>query len=197
MNFQQRLLPIQKARKNLLRQTPAVKKLKLQSLFQLPSTCYSTLSTSSCHDCEINLGLCTIDHCAEQNTVPPNIESSLNSSRDHIFFEGKITYRKRKEPEDQPPTVMSMTKYWKWVLQKENKKKKGKKSENWKCCYCHILYLNEKKKKGDSSWIECHNCDRKMHIKCIPKTCLTAINFNITDIEDDVDFTSEACDGDE
>ena len=165
-----------------------------EAIASVMSTCASTPSTSTTTENRNpkTLNCSTVRNHYEQN-LSPSINSSPNLKLDHIFFEGKIIYKKRKQPKEQPPAMMSTTKYRKYLLEKENKKNKGKKNEDWKCCYCHILYSDEQKKRINSSWIECDNCDRKMHIKCIPRSYLNCIQFDITDLEDDVDFTCEAC----
>ena len=117
----------------------------------------------------------------------------------HIFYEGKVVYKKRKEPEEKVPFMISARGYRKYLLDKEtktNKKRKTNKNDNeedWQCCYCSLLYSEEVKKRIPRTWIECDKCTKQMHVSCVPNRHLINVHYDKDASSSNVEFTCESC----
>ena len=53
-------------------------------------------------------------------------------------------------------------------------------------------YSSDKNKKHNVRWINYGQCDKKMHVHCVPKKYLQETNFELDDNED-IDFAYEFC----
>ena len=88
------------------------------------------------------------------------------STKDNVFWEGKIIY-KRKAPKDRLPSCVSSSKFGKHILEKQQSKKKTWKSKyDWECVYCHGLFSEESNIGNNAKWINCDTCDRKIQMYC-------------------------------
>ena len=123
------------------------------------------------------------------STTPPFDPKEIE--KDYKFWDGKLVLKKRKEPVQRRPSILSGSKYRKFYFQEESKKKK-KNGSDWICSYCNISWSEDKKKKRDLQWIECDQCDLKMHTKCIPTSHKNAVNL-LDDIDGETDFLCEGC----
>ena len=128
--------------------------------------------------------------CSATPTTPPILQKASDPIHD-VFWEGKITYKKRKAPKDRLPSAVSSTKYRKYVLQKENNSKKKRKDNDWECIYCKELYSENEKNCKNAKWINCDSCDKKMHVECVSKIYLEEVGFS--DCNEEVDFICECC----
>ena len=117
---------------------------------------------------------------------------SYNSetSREYIFYEGKIEYKKRKAPDNPQPSMLVSKEYRKYMV---NKKTKKKKSNDWECMYCGISWTDDVNKGKERRWIECDSCSRQMHTLCVPKKHKETISYDSEDSSEEVSFSCEFC----
>ena len=62
--------------------------------------------------------------------------------------------------------------------------------------YCYRSYSDDDNQNFDMTWIYCDKCDKKMHLQCVPKKHLRAIDCEDifeADEDNDIDFISEVC----
>lgn len=113
---------------------------------------------------------------------------SCSSIRKYLRCPGKILYKKGKAPKDPMPSVMS-TKSYRTALIKNTKRKKN---NEWICVYCDAEFTDDINSK--STWIECDECDIKMHVSCVPRSHMKDINFEWDGMGDgEIDFICEVC----
>ena len=119
----------------------------------------------------------------------------------HIFWDGKIAFKKRKAPKEQTPAMISGSSYRKYILAKDAEKKEKKKTskkrkssdDDWECSYCRRTWEEDQSQATGKTWINCDKCASKMHIKCIPKKHIRSSGLSGHDSDGEVDFTCEAC----
>ena len=108
----------------------------------------------------------------------------------HVFWEGKIQYRKRK-PVNQLPAMISSKRYRSAVLSKTNNVKR-KKTDDWTCVYCQILWSEDNASNIKKTWVKCDKCPLTMHFQCIPRTHAEKLSINIDNVNE-TDFCCESC----
>ena len=141
----------------------------------------------------------TLAAASEETTPQPSIlpaasgENSPQPSKSkHVFWEGKLSFKKRVEPSKPTPFMISKTNYRQICLNKnESKRNKKKTVDDWVCCYCLILWSTDNSKRTGKKWIECDSCDKKMHVSCNPRSHLKRVGYSESD--DEIDFLCETC----
>ena len=106
-------------------------------------------------------------HLVRQSALPLPSKTISTSPKESIidnytFWEGKVTFKKRKNPPEKTPTILSNSDFRKMILQTDTQKKRAK------CVYCHHFWSDNKKSKKNIKWIECDKCSLQMHLKCLP-----------------------------
>ena len=120
---------------------------------------------------------------------------SAGTSYDHVFWDAKIVYKRKKAPKSRIPAMISSSNYRKFFLQKESAKKtkKKKNSDNWECVYCHITWSEDESSQNGKQWINCDHCESKMHTLCIPTRHQVATGLSNREPDADIDFSCEGC----
>ena len=128
------------------------------------------------------------DKNSSENITPPDV------SYKHVFWDGKIQYKKKKAPAERLPAMISGKRYRSLVLDKVKGAKRKKKSDDWTCVYCKKLYSEDITINEDKTWVECDKCNLTMHFECIPSSHVNNYGFDIHNIgSDDVKFHCESC----
>ena len=112
--------------------------------------------------------------------------------KDYILFSEKVKYKKRKTPETPQPSMLVSTEYRQYVADKKSSKRK-KKSNEWECLHCSVLWSDDKKNKRYMMWVECDRCKRQMHSSCMPEFHKDAVQFDSDQSADEIDFICEFC----
>ena len=123
----------------------------------------------------------------------PGCSSKKSVLGDHIFWNGQITYKKHKNPKEQLPSLISSEKFRKILIEKEEKKTKNKKNDDWICVYCSGSFSADKRAKKHLTWIECDSCSSKMHLNCVPRDHLPRSGYESDDDDDDKKFICDQC----
>ena len=104
------------------------------------------------------------------------------------FYPGKVKYKKRKPPAAPEMSVVS-GKYARISMLSKPAKKKS--CTQWICAYCDITYDEDVAGNTNMKWIQCDNCQMKMHINCTPRAHLSSQNFDFE--EEENYFKCEKC----
>ena len=121
-----------------------------------------------------------------------NVSYHKFASKEFIFKSPKVTIKKRKSDPNKSFNVTSK-KFRKSIVEKDKDTKKKKKYNEWKCIYCARLWSHDNEDGDETMWINCDECNLEMHIDCIPKGHLDAINFECPDSNENVNFICEIC----
>ena len=130
-------------------------------------------------------------------SVPgPSSTKSPNAYKgvlDYNFFPGKVIYKRKRSVNAPTPNVVSGNEFRKFLAQKNDKKSKKKKGEEWTCIYCERTYSEDMKSKKSLKWIECDACKRQMHVSCMLKSFLVKVQLDQNGDDGEVDFSCEFC----
>ena len=125
-------------------------------------------------------------------------QNDKNLLSNHVFWDGKLNFKKRKTPTEPTPSLLSPKILKALIEQKEAEKAMKKRSANdWRCFYCTLYWSDDKqeykKSKSNAQWIGCDTCTRKMHVSCIPKKFIATSKLDISKIGEDIPFKCEKC----
>ena len=140
---------------------------------------------------EINKPLETIKANTEKPASQPLTEPS--TSYKHVYWGGKIQYKKRKAPKEKLPSMISSKQYRSLVIKKaKSGKSKKLKNTEWTCIYCDISWSEDKKGVIEIMWVACDKCPLAMHFNCIPQAHKKVLGLKESNIKES-DFMCEAC----
>lgn len=131
--------------------------------------------------------------------IKEKIPSVATSEKWRIHHQKKIEAKleeQRLKEERQKLRLLKRT-----LKQEDGKKRNGKKSRvskrDYNCMTCDASWNEEKQSGINSKWIDCDNCTKSVHVRCLSKQHI--IKFNLDDESwknDEFDFVCEECDVD-
>lgn len=158
----------------------------------------------------------TLNNVVPSSSCKRNLFEGVSYWQEH---ESKDKNPKSKKQIQKPPSVISSEK-WKAHFQRKEEEKFKKEEEkrikrelreakkesrlnvktpknsgeDWICTKCKMSYNEEKSERIHNKWIECDNCKRTFHFKCIPKNYLNSWDITEKDLDKGIiDFQCHVC----
>ena len=126
-------------------------------------------------------------------SAPPETPTALEKPYKHVFWEGKIQFKKRKAPVNQLPSMISSKQYRSLVLNKtKNVKRRKTASDDLICAYCQRLWSEDNSSHVRSVWVKRDKCPLTMHFRCIPHSHTEKFHINVANVEEE-EFCCESC----
>jgi len=102
--------------------------------------------------------------------LPPVFKSKKVVPYKHVFWDGKIEYKKRKAPAERLASMINSKHYRSLVLDKAKSTKRKTTSDDWICVYCKRLWSDDSNLAVEKTWVACDRCPLTMHFQCVLRT---------------------------